>query len=129
MPISLIIFSLFKFIFYFYLFIFLYLYLYCLFISFIFMFMFFIYIHGIHMYFPILTVFENGRFTGLKIDDILVKNVYFNLNFQNESHSFANCLFYILIISRKFPALQFLTRGIHMYFPILTGVKNGRFTS
>ena len=87
--------------------------------------MFFIYIYGIHMYFPILTVFENGRITG----DILVKNVYFNLNYQNESHSFANCLFYILIISRKFPALQFLTRGIHMYFPILTGVENGRFTS
>ena len=52
-----------------------------------------------------------------------------NLNFQADVHSFANCLFYILIISRKWLAFQFLTRGIHMFFAILTEVENGRFTS
>ena len=49
-----------------------------------------------------------------------------NLEFQGEGHFLANCLFYILIISRKWLAFQFLTRGMRMYFPILTGVENGR---
>ena len=52
-----------------------------------------------------------------------------NLNFQVKGHSFTNGLFYILIILRKCFVFQFLTRGIRMYFPILTGVENGCFTS
>ena len=52
-----------------------------------------------------------------------------NLNFQGEGHSIASCLFYILIILQEWLAFQFLTRGTHMFFAILTGVENGRFTS
>ena len=42
---------------------------------------------------------------------------------------YANFFCYILIISGKCLAFQFLSRGIRMYFSILTGVKNGFLTS
>ena len=49
-----------------------------------------------------------------------------NLNFQDEGHYFANCLFYIPIVSRKCFSFQFLTRDILMY---TSGVEYGRFYS
>ena len=71
------------------------------------------------MYFPILIGVENVRFSSWKIDDHLWNMLILNLNFEGEGHSLANCLFYILIISRKCLALKFLTRGIRMFFAIL----------
>ena len=44
----------------------------------------------------------------------LRKTLILNLNFQGEGHFFANCLFYILIISRKYLSFQFLTFAIHV---------------
>ena len=81
------------------------------------------------MWFPILIEVENGAFNSWKIGDILLKCVEFDLNFQGEGHTFANCLFYILIISRKSFSFQFLSCGIRMFFAILPGVEDGRFTS
>ena len=42
----------------------------------------------------------------------LWKMMILNLNIQGEGHSFGNCLFHSLIISRKSLAFQILTRGI-----------------
>ena len=53
----------------------------------------------------------------------------FKLNFQGEGHSLANCLYCILIISRRCLAFLFLTPGMRMLFAILTEVENGRFAS
>ena len=52
-----------------------------------------------------------------------------NLNFQGEGHSFANFLFYILIISWKYFVFQFLVRDIRLFFAVLRAVENGRFTN
>ena len=46
------------------------------------------------------------------------------LNFQDEGQMYANFLFYILIMLRKFFAFQFFSRAIRMQIPILTGVQN-----
>ena len=48
-----------------------------------------------------------------------------NLNYQDEGHLYANCLLYVLTIYPKYLLLQFLTCGIRMHIPILTGVQNG----
>ena len=50
------------------------------------------------MCFPILNGVENRRFPSWKIGDIPLKIVDFNLNFQGEDQSYANFLFYILIV-------------------------------
>ena len=54
---------------------------------------------------------------------------FVKLNFQDEGQLFVIRLFYILPIYPKSFTFQFLSRGIRIYFPILTGVKNGRITS
>ena len=59
----------------------------------------------------------------------LRKMFLLNLDFQGESQLYANFLIYILIISGKCLAFQYLSRGIHMYFSIPSRVKNGRFDS
>ena len=51
------------------------------------------------------------------------------LNFQGKGHSLANCLYCTLIISQKCLAFLFLTRGMRIFFAILTGIGNRRFTS
>ena len=84
---------------------------------------------GIRLYFPILTVVGNGRFTSSKIGYFLRKVLILNFNLQAEGQFYANVLFYILIIYGKHLAFQFLSRGIRVYFSILTKVKNGRFSS
>ena len=50
-----------------------------------------------------------------------------HLNFQGEGQLFDNFLFYILGIQGKCLAFQFLSRGIHIYFPILIGFKDRLF--
>ena len=52
-----------------------------------------------------------------------------NLNFQGKGPFYADFLFYILITYGKCLAIQFLSRCICIYFPILTGDKNERFNS
>ena len=59
----------------------------------------------------------------------LRKMFLLNLDFQGESQLYANFLIYILIISGKCLAFQYLSRGIRMYFSIPSRVKNGRFDS
>ena len=54
---------------------------------------------------------------------------FLKLNFQDNGHLHANCLFCILIIYRKCFAFQFSCRGIGMHISILTGVQNRRFSS
>ena len=49
--------------------------------------------------------------------------------FQDEGQLYANFLFHMLIMERKFFAFQFLSRGICLCFPILTGINNGLFTN
>ena len=53
------------------------------------------------------------------------KVLVLNLNFQWEGQFYANFLFYILIVSGKCLAFQFVSRGIRKYFSIVTGIKNG----
>ena len=84
---------------------------------------------GIPMFFPTKQGFKMNASITKKSAICLWKMLILNLNFQGEYHCFAKFLFYILIISRKCHTFQFLTCGIHIYFPILTRVENGRFAS
>ena len=82
------------------------------------------------MYFLILTGVKNGRFISQTIGYILHKKKQIfslKLNFEEKGQLYANFLFDILILERKFFAFECLNLGIYMYFPILTGVENGRF--
>ena len=47
---------------------------------------------------------------------------------EDEGHLYGNFLFHILSIYCKFPLFQFLSRGIDMHIPILTGVQNERIS-
>ena len=65
-----------------------------------------------------------------------LKKVYFSrkmfflkLNFQDESHLHANCLFCILILCCKCFSFQFLSCGICKHISILMGAQNGRIYS
>ena len=51
------------------------------------------------------------------------------VHFQDGGQLYAHCLFYILIIWRKFLPFYFLNRGIGIYIPILTGIQNGYLTT
>ena len=54
---------------------------------------------------------------------------FLKLNFQDESHLHANCLFCILILCRKCFSFQFLYCGIRKHISILIGAQNGRISS
>ena len=83
---------------------------------------------GICIYFPVLIGVKNGRITSWKISEILLKNVDFDVFFQGEVPFYTSWFSYILIIWRKCLAFQFLSCGIPMSFPHLTGVKTWLFS-
>ena len=71
--------------------------------------------YGTRMHIPILRGVQNGRISRQN-----------RLNFQDEVHLFANCLFYFISFCFKCFLFQFLSRSICMHIPILTVVQNGR---
>ena len=54
--------------------------------------------------------------------------VFLKLIFRDESHFYANCLFYILTFYRQCLRFQFFNDGLHMHISILTGVQNQRIS-
>ena len=56
-----------------------------------------------------------------KNDNILLKNVLLKLNSLQEGHLYANRLFHCL---KRLP-FQFVSCGIRMQIPIVTGVESG----
>ena len=44
--------------------------------------------------------------------------LFLKLNLQEKGHVYANCMFHILAVQRKFLPFQFLLRGICMDIPI-----------
>ena len=68
---------------------------------------------------------SKGHITWLKNGHIFLKNVLLTLNFQGESHLYANCLCYIFSISLTCLLFKFLSRVICLHIPILTGVRKG----
>ena len=105
------------------------LYTYCLLYIFTifrkcFLFQFFGY--GIGVQILILTDFQKKRITSWKNGHNLLKNILFQLNFQDDGNVNANCLFYILSFFVTCLLFQFLCCGIRMHIPILKGVQNGR---
>ena len=85
----------------------------------------FIFSQFLRMHIPILTGNQNGSITCYKNGRILIKNVLFKFNFQNEGHLDANFLIYILTINRECLLFQLFIRGIRMHISILTGVQIG----
>ena len=81
---------------------------------------------GICMRIPILTGVKKEGISRWKDSVFLLKMFFLKLLFRNEGHMYANCLFYILPFFFKHFLSQFLSRGIYMNIPILTGVQNGR---
>ena len=53
---------------------------------------------------------------------------FLKLDFWDDGHLYANCLFYIVDIYCKCLHLQFLRCGIGMRIPILTLAQKGRIT-
>ena len=72
---------------------------------------------------------SKGRISGWKNCHILLKNVLLRLNFQDEGHFYAICLFYILSFCLKCLPFQFLSCGMRMHILVLTGVQNGYINS
>ena len=64
----------------------------------------------------------------VKIMVIFCSKMFFEAFFQDEDHLYANCLFYNLTIYRQYFFFQFLSLGIRMHIPILTGVQKRRIT-
>ena len=64
----------------------------------------------------------------LKNGHILLRKVLLNLNFQDESHLYANSLIYILSFCLKCLIFQFFSRGIPKHISILTGVQKRRIS-
>ena len=64
----------------------------------------------------------------MKNGHILLNSVLLKLNFQCEGHLHATCLFYILSLCPKCLLSQFLSRGIRMHIPFLTGVQKGHIS-
>ena len=65
----------------------------------------------------------------IKNDHILLKIVLLKHNFQDQGLLYANCLFYILTIYSKYFSFHYLSCGICMYIPILTGDQRGCIAS
>ena len=77
------------------------------------------------MLIPILTGVQNEPESHRNDSAFLLKNVLFlKLLFHNEGHLYANFLFYILTIYRKYFLFQFLCCAIRRHIPILTGFQN-----
>ena len=49
------------------------------------------------LHIPVLEGAEKGRITGYNNGHIKLKTIPLRLNFQDESHLYANCLFFVLI--------------------------------
>ena len=84
---------------------------------------------SIRMHIVFLTGVQNGRIRRSKNVLILIKNVLLKMNFQNEGHSDAHCLLYVLSIYRKCFLFQFLGCDIRMHIPILIAVEKGHITN
>ena len=81
------------------------------------------------MHIPILTRVQNGRTSLRKKRSYFAKKPFFWLSFRDQGDLYANFLFDVSTIYPKCYLFQFFSRGIRMYFFILTEVKNGLFTS
>ena len=81
---------------------------------------------GVLMHIVILTGVPNGRTNLWKNSQILLKNVFLRLYFQDEGPLFAKFLFDILTIYLKWDLFQFFSRDIHIHIPILRKVQNER---
>ena len=84
--------------------------------------------YGIGMKILILKEIQKKHISGWKTGHNLLKNKLFQLNFQNESNLYANCLFYILSFYNTCLFCQFLDCGIRIHIPILKGAQNGRIS-
>ena len=73
---------------------------------------------------PILTGVQNEHISRRKDSVFLLKMFFLKLVFHDVGHLYAKCLFYIPTIYAKSLIYQFLSRGIRMHIPILTGVQN-----
>ena len=82
---------------------------------------------GIRAYIYIITLIQKGHISGYKHGHILLKNVLLKLHFQHEGHVDV-LLSYILTIYCIVPLFRFLSRGISIHVPIITGVQNRRIT-
>ena len=85
--------------------------------------------YGIGIQILILTEVQKKRVIGWKNGHNLLKNIIFQLNFQDEGNFYANCLFYILSFYVTCFFLKFLGCGIRMQIPIVKGVQNGRINT
>ena len=81
------------------------------------------------MHIPILTGVQNGRTSLRKKRSYFAKKSFFRLYFWDEGDLYANFLFDVSTIYPKCYLFQFFSRGIRIYFFILTDDKNGLFTS
>ena len=77
---------------------------------------------------PILTGVQNEHISRRKDSVFLLKMFFLKLVFHDVGHLYAKCLFYIPTIYAKSLIYQFLSRGIRMHIPILTGVQNERLS-
>ena len=77
----------------------------------------------------ILTGIQTGRVSLWENSQILIKKFYFWSFFSKmKGHLYGNYLFYILFIYCKCLLFQFISRGIRMHIPNLTGVQNERIS-
>ena len=84
---------------------------------------------GIRMHSSILIVAQNGCISSWKNVIFFWKMFLLKLNFQDEDHLYANCLFHILPLYCKCFLFQFLIDGIRMHIRILRRVQTWRIIS
>ena len=84
---------------------------------------------GIRTHSSILIVALNGCISSWKNVIFFWKMFLLKLNFQDEDHLYANCLFHILPLYCKCFLSQFLIGGIRMHIRILRGVQTWRIIS
>ena len=84
---------------------------------------------GIRKRISILIGTQNGRISSSKNVIFLWKMFFLKLNFQDEDQLYANCLFHILSLYRKYFLFQFLIGSMHMHIHILTGLQTWRIIS
>ena len=75
------------------------------------------------MHIPILKALKKDGLAD-KNGHVLLIKMY--LNFEDEGHSYAKCLFFVLTLYHKCVLFQFLGYSICTHIPILTGVQKGR---
>ena len=83
---------------------------------------------SIRIQISIRTKVQNGCISLRKESFLCWKMFSLKFLFRDEGHLYANCLFYILSIYRKFFLFWFLCCGIRMHIPILRWVQNGRIS-